>query len=110
MKRAVERGGVPFGIHTRNGDLVPSATASWCAKRGGSSRTSSLIITGHTSRYPIEDLMANATADFRFKPFRMNELRTRLALATRRDPIDRLHRGRAREQTPQDPVSTIRHP
>jgi len=51
-----------------------------------------LIITGHTSRYPIEDLMADGTADIMFKPFHMNELRTRLALARRRrELIARLH-------------------
>jgi DNA-binding response OmpR family regulator len=51
-----------------------------------------LIITGHTNRYPIEDLMADGTADIMFKPFHMNELRTRLALAKRRrDVIERLH-------------------
>jgi DNA-binding response OmpR family regulator len=51
-----------------------------------------LIITGHTSRYPIEDLMADGTADIMFKPFHMNELRTRLALCERRRKlITRLH-------------------
>jgi DNA-binding response OmpR family regulator len=51
-----------------------------------------LIITGHTSRYPIEDLMADGTADIMFKPFHMNELRTRLALAERRrNLIAKLH-------------------
>jgi DNA-binding response OmpR family regulator len=51
-----------------------------------------LIITGHTSRYPIEDLMADGTADIMFKPFHMNELRTRLGLAERRRTlIERLH-------------------
>ena len=54
-----------------------------------------LIITGHTSRYPIEDLMADGTADIMFKPFHMNELRTRLALAERRRSlIERLHQER----------------
>ena len=43
-----------------------------------------LIITGHTGRYPIEELMADGTADIMFKPFHMNELRARLALAERR--------------------------
>ena len=51
-----------------------------------------LIITGHTSRYPIEDLLADGTADIMFKPFHMNELRTRLALCERRRKlIARLH-------------------
>ena len=54
-----------------------------------------LIITGHTSRYPIEDLMADGTADIMFKPFHMNELRTRLALAERRRKlIERLNEER----------------
>jgi DNA-binding response OmpR family regulator len=43
-----------------------------------------LIITGHTGKYPIEELMADGTADIMFKPFHMNELRARLALAERR--------------------------
>jgi DNA-binding response OmpR family regulator len=51
-----------------------------------------LIVTGHTNRYPIEDLMADGTVDIMFKPFHMNELRTRLALAQRRrTPIERPH-------------------
>ena len=43
-----------------------------------------LIITGHTGKYPVEELMADGTADIMFKPFHMNELRARLALAERR--------------------------
>lgn len=43
-----------------------------------------LIITGHTSSYPIEDLLADGTADIMFKPFHVIELRTRLALCERR--------------------------
>jgi DNA-binding response OmpR family regulator len=43
-----------------------------------------MIITGHTGSYPIEELMADGTADIMFKPFHMNELRARLALAERR--------------------------
>jgi len=55
-----------------------------------------LIITGHTSRYPIEDLLADGTADIMFKPFLMHELRTRLALCERR------HRLIARLQEEKD--------
>jgi DNA-binding response OmpR family regulator len=54
-----------------------------------------LIITGHTARYPIEDLLADGTADIMFKPFHMNELRMRIALAQRRRKlIERLHEER----------------
>ena len=42
-----------------------------------------LIITGHTE-YPVEEVMADGTADIMFKPFHMNELKARLALAWRR--------------------------
>jgi len=55
-----------------------------------------LIITGHTGSYPIEELMADGTADIMFKPFHMNELRARLALAERRRTlIARLNAERA---------------
>jgi len=51
-----------------------------------------LIITGHTSKYPIEDLMADGTADIMFKPFHVIELRMRLGLCERRRKlITRLH-------------------
>ena len=43
-----------------------------------------LIITGQTGNYPVDELMADGTADIMFKPFHMNELRARLALAERR--------------------------
>jgi DNA-binding response OmpR family regulator len=43
-----------------------------------------LIITGHVGKYPIEELLADGTADIMFKPFHMNELKARLALASRR--------------------------
>ena len=50
-----------------------------------------LIITGHTGRYPVEELMADGTADIMFKPFRLNEFRARLDLAKRRrDMLKRL--------------------
>ena len=54
-----------------------------------------LIITGHMSRYPIEDVLADGTADIMFKPFHLNELRTRLTLCERRRTlIMRLHSAR----------------
>jgi len=51
-----------------------------------------LIVTGHTSRYAVEGLLADGTADIIFKPFRMSELRARLKLTERRlRLIERLH-------------------
>ena len=55
-----------------------------------------LIITGHTGKYPVEELMADGTADIMFKPFHMNELRARLALAERRRTlIERMNAEKA---------------
>jgi DNA-binding response OmpR family regulator len=52
-----------------------------------------LIITGHAGKYPIAELLSSGTADVMFKPFHMNELRARLALAHRRKQlISSLHR------------------
>ena len=51
-----------------------------------------LMITGHAAEYPVDEFLATGTADIMFKPFHMNELRTRLALAERRRSlIERLH-------------------
>jgi hypothetical protein len=47
-----------------------------------------LIITGHTSRYPIEDPMADGTADIMFKPFHLNKPRTSLTLAKQSNQPD----------------------
>ena len=43
-----------------------------------------LVITGHSAQYPLDAILADGTADVMFKPFHMNELRARLALAERR--------------------------
>ena len=43
-----------------------------------------LIITGHAAQYPLAELLAAGTADVMFKPFHMNELRTRLTLVEQR--------------------------
>jgi DNA-binding NtrC family response regulator len=43
-----------------------------------------MIITGHAGMFPVENLLAGGHADIMFKPFRLNEFRARLDLATRR--------------------------
>ena len=43
-----------------------------------------LMITGHAADYPVDEFLATGTADIMFKPFHMNELEARLALAERR--------------------------
>jgi DNA-binding response OmpR family regulator len=55
-----------------------------------------IIVTGHTGEYPIEALMADGTADIIFKPFHMNELRARVALAERRRTLICRLRGEKR--------------
>jgi DNA-binding response OmpR family regulator len=54
-----------------------------------------LMITGHAGDYPVDEILATGTADLIFKPFHMNELKARLALADRRRQLIRsLHRQR----------------
>jgi DNA-binding response OmpR family regulator len=54
-----------------------------------------LMITGHAGDYPVEEILAAGTADLIFKPFHMNELKARLALADRRRQlIGQLHKQR----------------
>ena len=70
----------------------PDGVAVMLEARRLQPRLFTIIITGHTERYPIEDVLGDGYADIIFKPFRMNELRARLALAERRRRlIDRLH-------------------
>ena len=54
-----------------------------------------LIITGHAGKYPLDEILSGGTADVMFKPFHMNELRARVALAERRQQlIASLHKER----------------
>jgi DNA-binding response OmpR family regulator len=53
-----------------------------------------LVITGHAAEYPLAEIVQAGRADVMFKPFHMNELRARLALAEQRMRlIDRLQRA-----------------
>lgn len=56
-----------------------------------------LVITGHADRYPIEELLLSMNADVMFKPFHMNELRARIALAERRIALMRELRRQRRD-------------
>jgi DNA-binding response OmpR family regulator len=59
-----------------------------------------LMITGHAGDYPVDEILATGTADVMFKPFHMNELKARLALADRRRQlIHQLHSERQELQT-----------
>ena len=56
-----------------------------------------IAITGYAGRYALEEVLASGASDLMFKPFRMDELRARVALADeRRRMIDTLN---ARRQT-----------
>jgi DNA-binding response OmpR family regulator len=54
-----------------------------------------LMITGHAGDYAVDEILSTGTADIMFKPFHLNELRARVALADRRRQlIGTLHRQR----------------
>jgi DNA-binding response OmpR family regulator len=43
-----------------------------------------ILVTGYSSRYSLEDMLACGAADLLFKPFRLQELRARIRLAQAR--------------------------
>jgi DNA-binding NtrC family response regulator len=43
-----------------------------------------ILVTGYASRYSLDDMLACGAADLIFKPFRLQELRTRIGLAEAR--------------------------
>lgn len=45
---------------------------------------SAILVTGYTSRYSLEDMLACGATDLLFKPFRLRELRARIGLADAR--------------------------
>jgi DNA-binding response OmpR family regulator len=58
-----------------------------------------IAITGYSGRYGLEEVLAAGASDLMFKPFRMDELRARVALADeRRRMIDSLNARRQQLQ------------
>jgi two-component system response regulator AtoC len=43
-----------------------------------------ILVTGYSSRYSLEDVLACGASDLLFKPFRLQELRARICLAQER--------------------------
>jgi DNA-binding response OmpR family regulator len=43
-----------------------------------------ILVTGYSSRYSLEDMLACGATDLLFKPFRLQELRARIRLAEAR--------------------------
>jgi DNA-binding response OmpR family regulator len=54
-----------------------------------------IVMTGHSSKYSLEEVLATGASDLLIKPFRVQELRARVALADeRRRMIESLHARR----------------
>jgi len=54
-----------------------------------------IVMTGHSSKYTLEEVLASGASDLLIKPFRVQELRARVALADeRRRMIESLHARR----------------
>jgi DNA-binding response OmpR family regulator len=59
-----------------------------------------IVITGYSSRYALPDVLACGASDLMFKPFRIPELKARVALADeRRRAFETLHERRRQLQT-----------
>jgi DNA-binding response OmpR family regulator len=53
-----------------------------------------ILVTGYSSRYSLEDMLACGATDLLFKPFRLQELRVRIRLAEARRTVEGLARPR----------------
>jgi DNA-binding response OmpR family regulator len=56
---------------------------------------SAILVTGYSSRYTLEDMLACGASDLLFKPFRLQELRARILLARARRRVQEMHEARA---------------
>lgn len=54
------------------------------AARKGQPDLAAILVTGYSSRYSLEDVLACGASDLLFKPFRIQELRARIRLAQER--------------------------
>ena len=57
-----------------------------------------ILVTGYSSRYSLEDVLACGASDLLFKPFRLQELRARVRLAEERQRM--LRQGSAPPSAP----------
>ncbi len=58
-----------------------------------------IVITGYAARYPLEDVLSAGASDLMLKPFRMEEMKARIALADqRRQMIEDLNNRRRQLQ------------
>jgi two-component system, NtrC family, response regulator AtoC len=53
-----------------------------------------ILVTGYSSRYSLEDMLACGATDLLFKPFRLQELRARIRLVQARRRMDALATAR----------------
>lgn len=56
-----------------------------------------ILVTGYSSRYSIEDMLACGATDLLFKPFRLQELRARIRLAQARRKMQMIAEARPSE-------------
>ncbi len=46
-----------------------------------------IVITGYAARYPLEEVLSSGASDLMLKPFRMEEMKARIALADKRRQV-----------------------
>lgn len=67
-----------------------------------------ILVTGYSSRYSLEDMLACGATDLLFKPFRLQELRARIRLAqARRRMVTLADAGPSRPQMVAEPTAEI---
>jgi len=70
-----------------------------------------IVITGYAARYPLEEVLAAGASDLMVKPFRMEEMKARIAFAEkRRQTIDELNqRRRQLQETTAEYIKGLEH-
>jgi len=67
--------------------------------KGAAPNLLAIVITGYSSRYTLQDVLACGASDLMFKPFRIPELKARIALADeRRRAFETMHERRRQLQ------------
>ncbi len=70
-----------------------------------------IVITGYAARYPLEEVLAAGASDLMLKPFRMEEMKARIALADRRRQVveDLNNRRRQLQEMTADMIKDLEH-
>lgn len=70
-----------------------------------------IVITGYAARYPLEEVLAAGASDLMLKPFRMEEMKARIAMADKRRQVieDLNNRRRQLQEMTAEMIKDLEH-